>query len=216
MPATVSAPTTTWHPDPRSLCDGHLVHTRNPIPRAWEQAPPEATTHLLTDYTPAQQAAALAYHEAGHAIVWDLCGVKVDRIALGEVESLAASTHPREDEYHLDSVLLGLAAGYVAEARFLAEAGLYNPERAWATERHAATDQRHADRLCRKYLGRPLGYGDGEGVSDWAQASKSADLMVSVRWSHIARLAEELIFTWEEGERVMPARVIAQFAHTLD
>ncbi|MET9712570.1 hypothetical protein [Nocardiopsis alba] len=215
MPTAAYTRRTTWHPDPESLCDGHLVHTRNPIPRAWEQAPAEATTHLLTDYTPAQQAAALAYHEAGHAIVWDLCGVTVDRIALGEVEGLAASTSPREDEYPLESVLVGLAAGYVAEARFLAEAGLYTPERAWATERHAATDQRHADRLCREHLGHPLRYGDGDGVSDWEQASKSADLMVSVRWGNLVRLAEELIWSWEEGDHVMPARVISQFTDTL-
>lgn len=205
----MSTPTTTWHPEPDSLCEGHVVHTRNPIPDAWEQG--GIDTAALTRYTPAQRSAALAHHEAGHAVAWTLCGVEVERITLGGPGGLGAAVHPRSDGCAVSSLLVGLAAGHVAEARFLAEAGLYTPERAWAAERLAETDQRGADRLCRKYLDRPLTYGVGADAGDWGRASEIAGTMLGVSWGAVACLAEELVLCWEEGETVMPGRVVRQF-----
>lgn len=214
MPATVHAPRTTWYPDHQSPYKGHIVHTRSPIPRAWKEASPGVSSGQLANYTPAQQLAVSAYHEAGHAAVLDLCGVEPARIVKAEnAEETDAFVQPVGSEHLLNALLVGVAAGHMSEIRFLAEAGLYTPERAWVAERRGSLDQYMADQLCREHLGRPLTYGTGAELSDWERASNTANAMLGVRWGAVARLAEELLLQWEEGDLVMPARQIRQILY---
>lgn len=211
----VTAPCTTWHPDHKNPNRGHTVHTRNPIPRAWATAKDGFSTKDVTRYTPAQERAAFAYHEAGHAIAMDLCGVRTKQITKQAQDKggLYAVVQTSGDDHPLDGLLVSAAAGHVAEVRFMREAGLYTPERAWAAERRASDDQHLADQLCREHLDQPLTYGTGSGVSDWEQASNVADTMLGLRWGALARLAEELILRWQDGDLVMPERLINQIIH---
>ena len=137
MAATQYAPAPTWHPCPEALHEGHIVHTRAPVPQAWVQDTTGKSPSELFGYTPAEREAVLAHHEAGHAIVWELLGIPVEHITHGGVEgyeNLGAATCATGDSHLLAGVLIGLAAGHVAEARFIAEAGLYTPKRAWAAQ----------------------------------------------------------------------------------
>lgn len=197
---------TTWHPDPDHPYRGHIIHTRNPIPRAWAEGAYGYSSGDVADYTPAQHAASLAYHEAGHAVVMDMLGVEVLGIT-GHADSACVDI---SNDNPLHGLLVGLAAGHEADGLFLAEAGLYTPERAWAAERRASGDQLQAARLCQEHLEQPLTYGVSDQVGDWEAASRSARVILDLRWGAVARLAEELLLCWEEGEVVMPGRVVRQ------
>lgn len=208
---TITTTRPLWHPvsdaDPGA---DHVIHTLTPEPASWTQGPVGITTQDLIDLTPAQQRAALAHHEAGHAAVFTLCGVDVDRITYQETDDLEARVHlVGGREYSVEALLIGLAAGWTAEVRWLEEAGLYTPVRAWAAERHAHTDQRQADRLCRDHYDAPLRYADPHTrYGDWQTASDAAHTILGPFWGVTARLAEELLARWEEGQRVMPGRLI--------
>ncbi len=211
--------TTTWHPDHANPCQGHTVHTRSPIPRAWLEGPTGFSSDQVANYNPAQHLAVAAYHEAGHAAVLDLCGVQPSRIVTAanpEEGGGHAFVQTAGEDHSLSALLAGIAAGHVAEIRFLNEAGLYSLERAWAAERRASLDQYLATQLCREYLGQELTYGTGPDLSDWEQASTVANTMLGVRWGAVARLAEELILQWQEGDLVMPSRQIRQILHSQD
>ncbi|WP_160051135.1 hypothetical protein [Nocardiopsis sp. FR26] len=202
-----------WRPASDITPDApHITHTWAPEPAAWTNGPADLTTNALRGFTREQDLAATAYHEAGHAVVFTICGIAVDRIGFGDIAGLAGTTHLGRGPHPVSALLTGLSAGWRAEIRWLTESGLHTPERAWAAERHAGTDQRAADALCREAFGEPLQYGKGPTHADWASASEAADTILGVRWGAVALLAEELVNRWLDSDYVMPGRQVHEFA----
>lgn len=189
------------------------VRTRAPEPKAWTENPDQDLDHI-TRLTPDQRRAALAHHEAGHAVTFTTLGIPVDKIAYhgGDTTGLGAATYiTPETRYTIDGALTGLAAGCAAELLWLHEAGLHTPERAWATERLCHTDMTEADRLTRKHYDHPLSYGTHD-HGDWETATACARAILTTFWGPTVRLAEELLTRWEEGDTVMPGRMVRALA----
>ncbi|MGQ4271026.1 hypothetical protein [Nocardiopsis changdeensis] len=205
-------PATRWHLGSDCAPDSP-VRTRAPEPEAWTQDPDQDLSRIIR-LTPDQRRAALAHHEAGHAVAFTTLGIPVDKIVYHGVDGtgLGAATHTEGGRtYSIDGALVGLAAGCVAELLWLREAGLLTPERAWAAERLCHTDKAEADRLTRRHFDRPLGYGTHD-RGDWETASACAHAVLSTFWGPTVRLAEELLTRWEDGDTVMPARLIRTIA----
>jgi hypothetical protein len=177
----------------------------NPGGTATRYPPPphrgrKTTTDVLA-LTADQRLRLTAIHEAGHAVLWHLAGVRLDKVLVrtvaeaaqlgvreaGQTIVAAAATLPLVDG------LAVAAAGERAEDRWLREAGLWTEERAWVIERHAAHDRSHA-RDAVQGAGSMLTFGQRPGHPyDYVTVQADADRRLSAVWDGVQRLADALV-----------------------
>lgn len=137
---------TTWHRNYDNYACSvmpTLGLTRNPVPAAW-LAPAPVSVDQIMDLSPDQERRVVCTHEAAHAVMYMAYGHRVESVTVHadqethghKAEVIPAPAYGEWSEFALYS-----ACGERASDRWLREAGLWTPERAWAVEREAGRDR---------------------------------------------------------------------------
>lgn len=148
-----------------------------------------------------------AVHEAGHAVAAFRLGVHVPSVGItlshrtlpcGTVEDVnGANEGVVFADVTVRTALTVLAAGEAAERRWLREADLYTPTRAFFTERGGVGDRLAADRLLMENFGRRLAFGTSTESSpdsaDWWRYGPLADVVLDEVWPQVHELAAAIV-----------------------
>ncbi|MFI9331970.1 hypothetical protein ACIGZJ_31065 [Kitasatospora sp. NPDC052868] len=183
---------TTWHLD-----DESGLTTRNPKPLTERPT----TAYRILDLPDPLLRQFIAVHEAGHAVLMLHLGMSFESVAIadglghgpdapgsaGLVEIGTAYTAPLRD------VMLVCAAGERAEDRWLREAGLWTPDRAWVTERLACHDRARIEEAVRAAHPDGPTYGVSQDPGRDLEALHGvADLWLNAFWREVLELAQVL------------------------
>jgi hypothetical protein len=155
-----------------------------------------------------------AFHEAAHTVLFLKAGIGVKAVwirtdaGLPEVGEPIGRTEMETSMVPLEQLLVAVAAGERAEDRWMREAGLWSPVRAWAAERSNIVDRGYVRSLVRQHLERELTYGvTDEGWSDYAAIHAAADQALDRAWGDVLALAGALLdrhhLDGEEAARVV-------------
>lgn len=139
-----------------------------------------------------------AHHEAGHAVLALLEGMPVRRATLVSNEKHAAHVEfgPMEGPWWPYAVML--AAGERAGDRWLHEAGLWTPARAWNAERTCGSDRRKAEETVPEpatliFGALPAGAQPQHNVAHYQALQDEADVWLRVHWPSVQKLAAAMI-----------------------
>ncbi len=173
-------------------------------------APPAGVTGMrlrdVTGLSDGQRHWLNAVHEAGHVVMALAARVPVrqvrivpaDRAWEDGVDSQAPEGVGFSEIYYWhgsvrDGVAV-LAAGERAQDRWLREAGLWTPDRAWAVERDGVIDRAQIAELCQRVTGRDLvTYGTRRGRWDLGHVQQRVDAELGRRWPQVAAVAGALV-----------------------
>ncbi|MBV7674105.1 hypothetical protein STHAL_32175 [Streptomyces halstedii] len=195
-----------WYPN----ADDQTVLTRHPSPVARETT----TTRNLMQFTTQQHQRSAAIHEAAHTVLFLEAGAPVRSVLIRVLRSDAdtsgdplGTTDIGHYSDRLEPFLTALAGGERAEDRWMRETGLWNPVRAWASERHALHDRDYARQLVRKYLKHDMTCGiTDQGWTDYLALHTAADRALDRVWETVLTLADALLerhhLTGEEAARI--------------
>ena len=165
-----------------------------------------ATLRDVTGLSDAQRHWLNAFHEAAHVVIALAARVPVTQVGIvpeeqawgGRVDSLPGEGVGFSEIYYWhgtsrDAVSI-IAAGERAQDRWLREAGLWTPARAWATERDGVTDRARITELCLRATGREaVTYGTRKGLWDLGHAQQRTDDDLARRWPQVIGVAEALV-----------------------
>ncbi|MEW1911540.1 hypothetical protein AB0442_24355 [Kitasatospora sp. NPDC085895] len=175
-----------WHYDEESG-----MFTRHPVP----DLPGETTLCQVLSLPDAELRRGIAVHEAGHAVVLLALGIPIETIAIGSPDDdvdgfvRVAGTHRAA----LDDLLVMCAAGERAQDRWLREAGLWSPTRAWAVELLARHDRDRAADAVRITYDTELTFGTGDDPTrDLAALHRYTDHALDRLWPRVLNVAEAL------------------------
>ncbi|MFJ7908222.1 hypothetical protein [Kitasatospora sp. NPDC096204] len=180
----------TWHRDP-----AFGMVTRHPMPTVALHT----TTYRILDLPDALLREEIAVHEAGHAVLALHLGMRFTVVAVdddlghgpdtpsGRIEVPGVLTAPAAD------VMLFAAAGERAEDRWLREAGLWTPARAWVVEILAEGDRDAIAEYARRLHPNGLTYGVSDDPSrDLAALHDQADALLDTLWDRVTALTATL------------------------
>jgi hypothetical protein len=146
-----------------------------------------------------------AFHEAGHVVMAMAARVCVKQVRIlpreqawdGSADGPAPGSVGFSEIYYWHGTVRDginiLAAGERAQDRWLREAGLWTPVRAWAVERDGISDRARIEEWCRALTGRNgVTYGTRRGLWDLGQAHQRTDEELSRRWPQVVTIAGAL------------------------
>lgn len=182
-----------WHPNR----DDQKILTRHPSPVSNQVT----TTRALMRFTGEQLQHCAAFHEAAHTVLLLKAGVVVKAVWIRAViepdaagDSSIGETETGPSVASLEPLLTALAAGERAEDRWMREAGLWSPVRAWAAERGGFHDRDYVRSLVRQHLKRELTYGvTDQEWSDYSAIQAAADQALDQEWGGVLALAGALL-----------------------
>ena len=140
----------------------------------------------------------VATHESAHAVVYMAYGHRVESVNVypsGEqtVHGCKGSMVPMPGYGEWQEFALHSAAGERASDRWLREAGLWTPERAWACEREAGEDRARTAEYVQLGAHTAMTYGSaGREHTDYAVIGDQADVILDRVWSKVRDLAAYL------------------------
>lgn len=170
--------------------------TRNPVPAAWLVPVPVSVDQIM-DLSRDQERQMVCTHEAAHAVMYMAYGHRVKYIAVHEdqdahgckAEMVPAPAYGEWWEFALHT-----ACGERASDRWLREAGLWTPERAWAAEREAGKDRARTAEYVELGAHTEMTYGSaGREHTDYAVISDQADVTLDRLWTKVLYLGAYLI-----------------------
>jgi hypothetical protein len=209
---------TTWHRNYDSYACSVMPTvslTRNPVPAAW-LAPAPVSVDQIMDLSPDQERRMVCTHEAAHAVMYMAYGHRVESITVHgdqETHGYKAEVIPAPAYGDWIEFALHTACGERASDRWLREAGLWTPERAWAVEREAGEDRARTAEYVELGAHAVMTYGSaGREHTDYAVITDQADAMLNRVWSKVLDLAAYL-FEHSTADTVTAERV-AGFALT--
>jgi hypothetical protein len=189
---------TTWHRNTDHYARSVMLTvalTRNPVPAAWLSPIPVSVDQIMA-LTPDQERRMVCTHEAAHAVVYMAYGHRIEYIAVHEdqgehgckAEMIPAVAYGEWWEFALHT-----ACGERASDRWLREAGLWTPERAWAVEREAGEDRARTAEYVDLGAHAEMTYGSaGREHTDYAVIGDQADAILDRFWPQVLRLAGHL------------------------
>lgn len=196
-----SAGTVLWH-----VNRNHRHITRQPEPEQW------IDKWSVEGFTQMEKLHSTAFHEAAHTVLLVIAGVPIHYVAVRTMTE-AVGDLPSGETYRgpfraeLQALLVGLCAGERAEDRWLRETGMWNADRAWASERSASHDRDEIDHFIHRATEVHLTYQSSGAWHDLATLHALTDRALDRHWKRISDLAEALV----EARR-LDARQIADIA----
>jgi hypothetical protein len=189
---------TTWHRNTDHYARAIMPTiglTRNPVPAAWLTPTPVSVDQIM-NLTPDQERWMVCTHESAHAVMYMAYGHRVEYIAVHEdqeAHGCKAELVPAPGYGEWWEFALHTACGERASDRWLREAGLWTPERAWAVEREAGEDRARTAEYVELGAHREMTYGSaGREHTDYAVIGDQADVMLDRIWSKVSDLAAYL------------------------
>ena len=189
---------TTWHrnTDHYALTVMPAISlTRNPVPAVWLAREPVSVDQIMS-LTTDQERRMVCTHEAAHAVMYMAYGHRIESVIVYDdqdahgckAEVIPAPAYGEWSEFALYS-----ACGERASDRWLREAGLWTPERAWAVEREAGRDREQTAEYVQFGAHTTMTYGSaGREHTDYAVIGDQADAMLDRLWSKVCDLAAHL------------------------
>ncbi|CAC36629.1 hypothetical protein PV411_36435 [Streptomyces sp. NRRL_B-16638] len=195
-----------WHPNH----DDQTILTRHPSLETSEVT----TSRALMRFTAEQLQRCAAFHEAAHTVLFLHAGIGVKSVWIspaikpGEAGKPLGRTDMETSTAPLDQFIVAVAAGERAEDRWMREAGVWTPVRAWAAERSNLGDRDFVRSLVRQHLDSELTFGvTDEGWSDYSAIHAAADRALDEKWGGVLALADALLdrlhLDGEEATRVV-------------
>ncbi|MFG2903677.1 hypothetical protein ACGF13_01225 [Kitasatospora sp. NPDC048286] len=180
----------TWRRDP-----AFGAVTRHPMPVV---AFP-TTTYRILDLPEALLREEIAVHEAGHAVLAFHLGMRFTVVSVADDLGHGQDTHSGRIEVPgviaapPYDVMLFAAAGERAADRWLREAGLWTPARAWVVEILAEGDREAIAEYARRVHPDGLTYGVSDDPSrDLAALHDQADALLDTLWDRVTALTAAL------------------------